>query len=427
MGLSKSDRRVIVDYLRATENEIAVDMVAYASCGITPAQAGCLPRPSKWFHKAGSHLNMLKLGGRVLAGMWPLGLAAILGAIELLLLFAHLKLKAGRSSLAVPEAAYGLGFSSRAAEVIREDIFPNVPSCWLVLPWVSLTTAANTRQINVLSLLRFRELLSAYLLAMRAVRLMSRRQAMAPWILQSYTALRWFVVRAAVSKVSGPFWIAEHFDRWAVLADSVARQRRLGVPAGDDAPRLVLVQHGIVGVPSDTGEIGLPYSLPYRLKAVDVLYAYDRSSSTIFRQRILARRAADAVDVRFFTPNLVLSGGRHPRKFGILFVGHPVCERLHLFLYDRLRHYPDIQVFYKPHPTSAASSNVKNESWEFIADKTWYPNVDLLISYPSTLVTEYALFQVDALVHPLNLDVLHSEGFLQSIESRLELRNTIRY
>src|SRR5690606_11827905 len=101
---------------------------------------------------------------------------------------------------------------------------------WLVLPWVSLTTAANTRQINVLSLLRFRELLSAYLLAMRAVRLMSRRQAMAPWILQSYTALRWFVVRAAVSKVSGPFWIAEHFDRWAVLADSVARQRRLGVP-----------------------------------------------------------------------------------------------------------------------------------------------------------------------------------------------------
>ena len=426
MGLSKSDRRVILDYLRATENEIAVDRVGYDSCGITPAQAGSLPRPSKWFHKAGSRLPVLKMGGCALSVIWPRGLAAIFGAVEFLLFLVHMKFKAGGPSRAIPQAVYGLGFSSRAAEVIRGDAFPSPPTCWLTLPWVPLVTPAAARQVNALSLLRFRDLLAAYLLAMRAIRVMSRYRPTAPWILQTYTAFRWFAVRAALAKISAPFWMAEHFDRWAVLADSVVWRRGLLAGKGD-APRLVLVQHGIVGVPSEAAEEDLPFSLSYKLKAVDALYVYDHSSSAIFKEKILGRRAAATVNVQFFKPSLLLSDGRRAGKFGILFVGNPVCERLHLFLYDRLRHYPDIQVFYKPHPTSAASNNVKSESWEFISDKTWYPNVDLLIAYPSTLVTEYAVFEVDALIHPLNLEVQNAESFLRSVESRLELRNTIQH
>ncbi|MCU7373352.1 hypothetical protein PEC18_21630 [Paucibacter sp. O1-1] len=89
----------------------------------------------------------------------------------------------------------------------------------------------------------------------------------------------------------------------------------------------------------------------------------------------------------------------------VLFVGHPLCEAAHCALMTALCQVIDVQTFYKPHPTTGAGRQIAELSWTVIQGRTVFPRVDLIVSYPSTMVAEYASHSVPAVVHSMDISI----------------------
>ncbi|ECE5475497.1 hypothetical protein LJP43_003588, partial [Salmonella enterica] len=87
----------------------------------------------------------------------------------------------------------------------------------------------------------------------------------------------------------------------------------------------------------------------------------------------------------------------------VLVVGHSLCERAQLKIGERLSTLSDeIVVYYKEHPRARASEKVKRAAWNFITDDNYFPDVDLVISYPSTLALQYQDLNKTVLLHGLD-------------------------
>src|SRR5690606_32729283 len=98
------------------------------------------------------------------------------------------------------------------ADVIKTAAVIREPAWCLTMPWAPLQRRAEVKEIDVFSMLNVRDLISSYSLSLKATRALARRNGTSNWVLQSYTALRWFAVWKALEKLDGSFVIAEHFD-----------------------------------------------------------------------------------------------------------------------------------------------------------------------------------------------------------------------
>jgi hypothetical protein len=413
-------RRWLVDYLQATGNEIELDRVAFGLAGMEPHEVGYFPRPSKWLKYASRSRGALRTLWLVCRPIWHWGGGAAFQILELARFGVRHLLRGGAAAAPLSQNGYVLALSSRVGDIVRPPGIEQYPSCWLTLPWAPIQTPpAGCREVEMLSLLTAGELWQCSMLAIRATAALPRRTGCEQWGLQSYTAFRWFAVRMALEKLDGRFLMCEHFDRWAVVADSVVRARRRGGAVRGEAPFLVLVQHGEIGRLSPADWTGSFYSrLRRKLGAVTLLYAYDADSAEIFKSGVLTRRCARRLRVEFQKPRIALRPVAADRGCRLLFVGHPVCEPLHVLLLERVKGR-DVRVFYKPHPMAGMSAAMSKHDWIIIEDKTEFPEVDLLISYPSTLVTEYAAWNVPAAVHPLHLEPRQAGDFADALERRV--------
>jgi len=416
-----SHRRKLVEFLQATENEIAIDTIAFGLAGRRPGEAGFFPRPAKWINGVGRWRWVYRLAWRVAAILWRGGGAALFFLYELVRLWRSSKVPGDDSALLSPNG-YFLGLSSRAGDLVRPPAIEDVPACWLTLPWAPVQEPPEgCRRFDMLRLLSAADLWDCYRLAVSATRALAKGKN-APWVLQTYTALRWFAVRAALEKLRGRFVMAEHFDRWAVLVDSVVRANKRGRSRTDrqDCP-LVLVQHGEVGGLSPEAWRSEFYAtLRRKLGSVTMLYAFDMESATIFRTSLLTPACAETVQVRFYKPRISLRPVPKTDRCRVLFVGHPHCEALHVHLLGVLSSEYALDVRYKPHPLAAMSPAMSRHEWQIVTDKTGFPEADLLISYPSTLVTEYSAWNIPAVVHPLDQEVASSQELLERIRRELD-------
>jgi hypothetical protein len=293
------------------------------------------------------------------------------------------------------------------------------PKLWLTVPWAQpLRLPDDCTTIDAFSIVTKREYREALWDAVIAARRLSTKSATVHWRLQSYTALRWFVVRAAIDKLPGSLVMAEHFDRWAVLVDRSAGRSSIGARRS-----LGLVQHGSVTALSnvDDRSSGLP-RFATRLLNVTHLYVYGPAEEAVFRDVILGRSAlAQAPQIRHFRPSIELHGiGDKPRS--ILFVGHSMCEEFQASVYRRISRDTDLRIFYKPHPLAPMSSAAAQVGWTIISDSNWFPKVDLLISYPSTLVAEYGAMGIPAVTHSLNAGCDSADFVATEVEARMGLR-----
>lgn len=419
-----TSRRRIVDYLRATENEIVVDIEAYDICQVDPDDAGYIPRPTKWLKKIVGTLYFIRLFAFFLRGLWRFGGSTFFHLIELLFYYFYSKKCEDKIPAALIAREYVLTFSSRAADVIQPSVVKNMPKCWITMPWAPINELpSGSIRVDVFSLLNGHDLLKAYLLSVVATRSLSRQRGSSPWVLQSYTAFRWFAVRAAIEKLEGRFLMAEHYDRWAVLADSVvSSQRALACLEEAKKPQLVLVQHGSLGsLKLSDSTPHLSFKLKCRLKAVTCLYVYDQASEEIFKKDILSRHCVSSgVDVNYFSPKITLSPDPDIEGFRILFVGHPICENLHIYLYKLLKREYSMYIYYKPHPTAGMSEQIRLQNWMIVEDRNYYPEVDLLIAYPSTLVREYSTLGVPSVVHSMSQSHQDSLEFVRSLKEKLD-------
>jgi hypothetical protein len=257
-------------------------------------------------------------------------------------------------------------------------------------------------------------------LATLAHRAIQKRRCMSEWGLQSYTALRWFLVRSAVDKLPGPLLTVEHFDRWAVLADgSVGKSR-----SNKSNRHLTVMQHGSVN--ADKTPRGLGIRLPTRLRAVNHLRAYSSTDVEVFKAEILSPRCGESgLEISFYSPSITLTDMiATDGPPSILFVGHPLCGDAHCALLTALRQKGGWQIFYKPHPTIPASAHIKALPWTLVEGRSVFPRVDLLISYPSTMVSEYATHDIPAVVHPMDVLAEQLLDRLPEIFQIIQLRHS---
>lgn len=427
--MKKQSIKIIADYIQATKNEISIDKSIYDLAGVIPERLGYVPRPAKIISKSVKQPILFKMAMNVLRSVWCCGGASLFFFYEMVKFYNYSRCLSDQMKMKgdCQLGEYALGFSSRAGEVLTSQVLAFEPKLWITLPWVPFNKVFEKAEVfDVFSLLNKKEFFKAFILAVTATRRITCREEIKKWSLQSYTAFRWFAVRIALDKLSiDKLIVAEHYDRWAVLADSVVSRRRraLGVQSAHET-KLVLVQHGsLAGLSSveRMSESVLPFELSYKLKSVTNLFVYDKVSQAVFEREVLASSCVKkGVSVRHFSPTIKLTPLPAANSVRVLFVGHPICERLHEHLLLNLAHSYDVSFYYKPHPTASAADSVMCEVWEIIEGGQTFPEVDFLIAYPSTLVVEYAALGISAILHPLDLSPEFSSGLLEAIKSKLD-------
>lgn len=412
---SIGDMRLVCDYFRGLRNEIAVDIRAFELAGLDPSRYGKFPRPSRWIGKTKRLAFLSRLLHRLSLPIW-----CLLGP----LLFSR-QYKALRASwqaagpVRFDETGQVLAFSIRTLDIVQPRHIDPAPRQWIELPWLPLShLPPGAEVLSLMALLNEADIERSLSLATLAHRALQKRRGMSDWGLQSFTAWRWFLVRLAVDKLPGPLLTVEHFDRWAVLVDgSVQRSRNFR-----QTRHLTLMQHGSVN--ANVTPLGLGFSLPTRLSAVKHLRAYSAADVDVFKAAILSPHLGDGgLDVSFYRPSITLTemtSSEGPPS--ILFVGYPLCEAAHCSLLKALRLKGDWEIFYKPHPTSSASAHIKDLPWTVVEGRTVFPRVDLLISYPSTLVAEYAAHDIPAVLHLMDVTTAQILERMPEIHQKIKAR-----
>lgn len=413
--------RLIADYLAATRNEIAVDEMLLKLAHLTPTKVGYLPRVPHWLSKALQAPWLTRVVWKLSWVLWLVGGAIAYFALELLK-FKRLQQRIRElppQNVPVTGGAV-LGFSTRVCNVADPTRFPWLPTVWLTCPWAPQhCLPKNALELPLMSLLTKSDLNEAFFCALRSTYALARKPTTARWSLQGYTALRWFVVRRAVDKLSGSLVTVEHFDRWAVLVDRSVRTARVakGLPR-----KLIFIQHGALGGLGNAENYSDdPLKLPARILCVDELHTYNSNEESIFRSNVFStNQRQSTLTVHYFSPTITTTGELTEGRLRLLFVGHPLCENFQSKAYQALKKVLDFDAFYKPHPKAPMSEAMENIGWTIIKDPLIFPKVDLLVSYPSTLVIEYEGLGIQASVHPLDIDLEALPRFIGQLLAKIK-------
>jgi hypothetical protein len=411
---------LLADYFAAIRNEVAIDEMFLALSQMNAAEVGHLPRVPHWIGLATRRPYLTRALSRISRMIWLAGGSALFFMREYLK-FSHSLRSAGTSPLPNADGVI-LGLSTRVFDIVKPAQFPAFPKTRLTLPWAPLhKLSEGAQELPILSILDKRDCLSALANALTVTLRMQRHPHLSPWVLQTYTAFRWFLVRRAVDRLSGTLVTTEHFDRWAVLVDRAVRERRRVQGCRD---RLIVVQHGAMGPLSQDVRAPL-LNLPTRLRQVDELHTYNSTEAAAFCAGVFARGDfSHGLDLHFFKPAIELAGETTSDRLRLLFVGHPLCEYFHVEVFRKVKAWGNFEVYYKPHPNASMSASMVAVEWTVIENTNIFPRVDLLVSYPSTLVIEYEGIGIPASVHPLNASIDDLSLFAKKTQEIIE--NKIR-
>lgn len=416
--VARARLRVLADYLAATRNEIVVDEMFLALSKINAKNVGYWPRVPHWIGLAKRYPYLTNTACYIIRIVWLAGGAAIFFLLEYFKLSNSLRPVVSVDLHNIDGAI--LGFSTRVFDVVKSRQFAAFPRVWLTLPWVAQKELPDgSQELPMLSILDRLDFWIALSDALAITYRMRRNRHLSSWILQGYTAFRWFLVRRATDRLTGKLVTTEHFDRWAVLADRSVREKRR-MSSGN--VRLVIVQHGALGGLNEKTNGDSPFiNLPTHLSQVDELHAYNKNEAAIFQSDVFASsETARALDLHFFSPVINLTGEKTSCKIRLLFIGHSLCESFQIQVFNELNKNDHFEIFYKPHPLAPMSSTMNAVGWKIVTDEKTFPRVDLLISYPSTLVIEYGGLGIPASVHPLDAGIDAISPFVEKTRSLIE-------
>jgi len=119
--------------------------------------------------------------------------------------------------------------------------------------------------------------------------------------------------------------------------------------------------------------------------------------------------------VTYFRSLIVLLPVENQDMPSLLFVGHQLCENAHIALMRELMAVGGVQCFYKPHPTIGASNRILKLPWTVVPDREVFPQVNVIVSYPSTMVAEYAAHGIPAVVHPMDVSSVDAIRLAQKV------------
>jgi hypothetical protein len=412
-----SKRRALIDYIHSTKNEIAIDRSFFFLANETGADLGYFPRVPFWLVNAKKNRKLYRFFYLVSRYGWLCGVGAIYFLIDLcsFILIKLIKKNNNKRIINFNDGAV-LAFSSRAGDVIDPISMQDIPKQWLLLPWGDqVKLPSDAVPFELITVVNMCDLARSFIDAVRSIYTHVKYHNNLDWILQTYTAFRWFLVRRVVDRFAGKLVIVDHFDRWSILVDrSVKSSRSLNT-----SKSFSIVQHGTVRELFEASQyICNVKAYPTLLFNLNELYVYNKYEENIFKKKILSPKTMNSVVVKYFNPPIILTDCSVGTKKRLLFVGYPLCEEFQVLVYKRLILEIDAVIFYKAHPKSTMSTEICEVGWTVIEDVSVFPLVDLVVSYPSTLVVEYSGVGVQACVHPINADPNILEEFVFQISDR---------
>ena len=187
-------------------------------------------------------------------------------------------------------------------------------------------------------------------------------------ILQSYVAFNFFLVLIAMNLIKDKVdtvYFCNHYDRWAVLFDNAFHDKNI-----------ILIQHGMTPDPS--------IALPYLLTNIKKCHVFNKFSQNEFKHLILAKNSKASFKIT--DRSLLLSEINHKKKT-ILIIGQPHSAQEEVNIINKVNE--DYIVYIKPHPNFSSKPYTDLKHTILITDKSFYPKVDIALSYESTLGIEY--------------------------------------
>jgi hypothetical protein len=172
-------------------------------------------------------------------------------------------------------------------------------------------------------------------------------------------------------------WFANHYDRWAILFSDF------------NCTKKVFIQHGLLN--KDTNP-------PNLISKVNYGYLIHENQKKFIVDSVIKS------DFNFETlkPSLILSEKGINDKFNVLIVGHATLHLENEYNLVRNLDKSKINLFLKPHPILTFESYIiwkDKHSYTLIEDPTFFPKVDLVISYESTLGLEYSQLGIDVIYY----------------------------
>ena len=270
----------------------------------------------------------------------------------------------------------------RVYEVIRRLTKKERPQIWLTVPWVQASISIEDQELKLFNLVTYSDLFWSIKMSWLGASEFSKKSNFTEDCLQTYTAPDWFLVWVVFEKINvhvKKWWIANHQDRWAVLID--------GVQGNEE--KTMVVQHG---------KFVQNFKFPYLLKNIYKIYCFNQSEYKLFCQNYIIhtcipiwQNLPSKIDLQ---PIIIPSN----KEYSILIISQPVSIQKEIEVtLSLLEHFSGISIYYKPHPLFLNSMNfyldnikkTSNETINMINDKSFYPKVDIAITYNSTLGLEY--------------------------------------
>lgn len=402
---------MIKDITNAIANEIVVEKYLYKTLGITPGEMGYLPRISKLHNN--KRIRQLVWLSRLIHFFWAIIVFPVLCTSQLIkMVLVKRKLpQVAKSEIGgmviVPSSDVAIGKVVEATGIQHA-----VAVC---RPLESYRNHDNIKLINALSILSYAQVFSVFFQSIYCNFELSHSKQYGKWRFQNYVFFEWLLMRKALWGIEAQFYMVDHFDRWAVLLDIISEC--------SEKSRLHLVQHGLLVLDFTNIDSRLEFDLDCKLKNVDELYVFDDASRDIFVNQILSsnnRRDSNLV-VHKCPPQLNLTSLDHHNP-SVLYVGHTLISSFHQAVLAEVQKQADskdIVHYYKPHPSQTANYLVPKGKWIVIDDVNRFPDVDVVVSYQSTLGFEYFMMGKTVITHSFDEELGSAAKIAQEIRREL--------
>ena len=201
-------------------------------------------------------------------------------------------------------------------------------------------------------------------------------------VIYSLQALAWFVTEKALERCHGfSTYVFCNMDRWSYLFSATK-----GV-------RTIFIQHGLLNQ-----NITIQY-FPYQWgNNISTVYTYNDEQEKLIRSFVKGNP-----DFKYLTPKIKLCPIEKKTNLTILLI---CCQTFFADIEKKLiialASCEDITLYVKPHPVHPKDLYfrlAKKNRFILIENRTFYPDVDLVIGYDSTLAYEYSLLGKHVFLH----------------------------
>ena len=288
----------------------------------------------------------------------------------------------------------GLNSNKITFNNMMKSLDPNIENITIIkMPNIS-AKYNDYKKISILSGLTFKDILKAYVYAFKMVFFMSKKYKKRDLLFRSYSSFRYFIVYLYVTKSSktNEYYFHSLIDKWAYLFGGIEH-------------KTYFIQHGIVNENIKMRKIG----------KADYSYYIDKKQKEVCEKMLFNNKpvAYYRKPINIISSKKILTNGLK----NILIICNLLFSEKEKDIIETLNN-KKVNLYVKPHPSDKNKyyKNLQLNNNFIILEKEDYIKADIVISYVSTLATEYENKGILVLRHTNN-------SFQYDFDKTFELNN----